>query len=73
MSLAQNEDFLKAAFRGQLRGEVKKLEALNAGYDKNGDGKVTIAEFKRVMARTSHLSDEAIEDMVKTADVDKDG
>ena len=37
MSLAQNEDFLKAAFRG---------------YDKNGDGRVTREEFKRVMLRT---------------------
>ena len=37
MSLAQNEDFLKAAFRG---------------YDKNGDGRVTAEEFKRVMMRT---------------------
>ena len=44
-----------------------------AGYDKNGDGKVTVAEFKRVMARTSHLSDKAIEDMIRKADVDKDG
>jgi hypothetical protein len=34
---------------------------------------VTLVEFKRVMARTSHLSDQAIQDMVKKADVDNDG
>ena len=43
------------------------------GYDKNGDGKVTVGEFKRVMARNSHMSDEAIENMLRKADVDKDG
>ena len=74
MSLAQNEDFLKAAFRG---------------YDKNGDGKVTREEFKRVMLRTrstrkklakiikiyflSNCSDEKIEAMLAKADVDKSG
>ena len=43
------------------------------GYDKNGDGKVTVSEFKRVMTRTSHLSDKDIEEMIRKADVDKDG
>ena len=35
--LAVNEEFLRSAFKG---------------YDINGDGKVTITEFKRIMART---------------------
>ena len=43
------------------------------GYDKNGDGKVTLSEFKRVMSRSSHMSDKDIEEMLRKADVDKDG
>merc|ERR1712018_958101 len=59
MSLVQNEEFLKAAFRG---------------YDKNGDGKVTKAEFKRVMLRTSPgMSDQKLDEMLAKADVDNNG
>ena len=36
-SLTQNEEFLKSAFKG---------------YDVNSDGRVTVKEFKRIMART---------------------
>ena len=32
-----------------------------------------MSEFKRVMTRTSHLSDKDIEEMIRKADVDKDG
>merc|ERR1712130_969054 len=59
MSLVQNEEFLKAAFRG---------------YDKNGDGRVTMAEFKRVMLRTSPgMSDQKLDEMIAKADVDNNG
>ena len=37
--LAVNEEFLRSAFKG---------------YDINGDGKVTLTEFKRIMARTGN-------------------
>ena len=42
-SLTQNEEFLKSAFKG---------------YDVNSDGRVTVKEFKRIMARTGqkHVS-----------------
>ena len=53
--------------------KIHHLLSLSIGYDKNGDGRVTFSEFKRVMARTSHMSNEAIEDLVKKADVDNDG
>ena len=39
--LAVNEEFLKSAFKG---------------YDINGDGKVTLKEFRRIMARTGNIT-----------------
>ena len=36
-SLTQNEEFLKSAFKG---------------YDVNSDGRVTVKEIRRIMART---------------------
>ena len=35
-ALAQNEEFLKAAFKG---------------YDSNSDGRVSVKEFKRIMSK----------------------
>jgi len=57
-SRALSEDFLKQAFKG---------------YDLDGDGKVTLAEFKRVMIKTGRVSPEDIEKMIGRADVDDDG
>ena len=39
----------------------------------DGDGKVTLAEFKRVMIKTGKVSPEDIEKMIGRADVDDDG
>ena len=43
------------------------------GYDLNGDGKVSIEEFKRVMIKTGRVSPEDIERMLGRADTDDDG
>jgi len=56
--LSSNEEFLKSAFKG---------------YDINGDGKVTVKEFKRIMARTGKMSEEEIVKMIEKTDVDSDG
>ena len=59
-----------------------------SGYDINGDGKVTVKEFKRIMARTGEelwcffcifgfllgkMSEEEIVKMIEKTDVDSDG
>ena len=46
---------------------------LPVGYDKNGDGTVTMAEFTVVMKRVGKMNDEQIADMLKKADKDGDG
>jgi len=56
--LSTNEDFLKSAFKG---------------YDINGDGRVTVKEFKRIMSRQGKLSHKDIENMISKADIDSDG
>jgi len=56
--LANNLEFLKAAFKG---------------YDLNSDGRVTVKEFRRIMIRTGKMSDGDIEKMIEKADVDNDG
>ena len=40
--LAQNEEFLKAAFKG---------------YDSNSDGRVSVKEFKRIMSKQGKCTD----------------
>ena len=69
-SLAGNKDFLLAAFRG---------------YDKNKDGKISLAEFKSVMKKRqadslnfhhsylSAMSEKNVEAMFKQADSDGNG
>ena len=49
------------------------LYEFDLGYDLDGDGKVTLAEFKRVMIKTGRVSPEDIEKMIGRADVDDDG
>ena len=49
------------------------LEWILAGYDKNGDGTVTMAEFTAVMKKVGRLTDNEIEEMLKKADKDGDG
>ena len=44
-----------------------------SGYDKNGDGKITKAEFSAVMKKVSRLSDAEISDMIRKADTNGDG
>merc|ERR1712179_625090 len=56
--LSKNKKFLMSAFRG---------------YDKNGDGTVSVAEFTAVMKRVGRLTDARIADMLKKADKDGDG
>ena len=58
MSLAENEDFLKSAFKG---------------YDINGDGKITVKEFERIAKRTGKWSSKDVDKMIEKADVDGDG
>ena len=41
-ALAQNEEFLKAAFKG---------------YDSNSDGRVSVKEFKRIMSKQGKCAD----------------
>jgi len=56
--LSRNDAFLRMAFKG---------------YDVNGDGKVSVAEFKRIMLRSGKSTHAEIEKMLKKADVDNDG
>ena len=43
------------------------------GYDIDGDGKVSLPEFKRILMKTGKLSPEDIEKLIERADVDNDG
>merc|ERR1712117_814517 len=56
--LSQNRRFLLSAFRG---------------FDKNGDGKVSMAEFLEVMKRTGKVSEHHIKEMLEKGDLDGDG
>ena len=73
--LAQNEEFLKAAFKG---------------YDSNSDGRVSVKEFKRIMSKQGKCADQIqfnfkqkklflgrneneIQKMIEKVDVDNDG
>ena len=74
--LAQNEEFLKAAFKG---------------YDSNSDGRVSVKEFKRIMSKQGKCANQIhfnfkqkktlslgrneneIQKMIEKVDVDNDG
>ena len=73
--LSKNKKFLMSAFRGynRLKSMDNFLEWILAGYDKNGDGTVTMAEFTAVMKKVGRLTDNEIEEMLKKADKDGDG
>ena len=73
--LSKNKKFLMSAFRGynKLKSMDDFLEWILAGYDKNGDGTVTMAEFTAVMKKVGRLTDNEIEEMLKKADKDGDG
>ena len=39
----------------------------------DGDGKVSVPEFKRILIKTGKLSPEEVEKLAEKADVDNDG
>jgi len=56
--LVFNKRFLISAFRG---------------FDKNGDGTVSLSEFREVMKRSGKITDAHINEMMKKGDLDGDG
>ena len=88
--LSRNEAFPRMAFKGEYKEMMYgPIIQISAGYDVNGDGKVSVAEFKRIMLRSGDtflLPDNSllqyhpgksthaeIEKMLQKADVDNDG
>ena len=63
---------IKALWKRQNNG-THNSPLLFAGYDKNGDGTVTIAEFTAVMKKVGRMCDDQIVNMLKKADKDGDG
>ena len=56
--------------------EIEKYLAAFRHFDKNGDGHISIEEFRTAMKETksgSKLTDEDIEEMVQEADKNNDG
>ena len=43
------------------------------GFDKNGDGKVSMSEFLDVMKRTGKIKEEHVKEMLHKGDLDGDG
>ena len=43
------------------------------GFDKNGDGKVSMTEFLEVMKRTGKVKEEHVKQMLQQGDLDGDG
>eukprot|EP01096_Ripella_sp_DP13-Kostka_P014652 TRINITY_DN6693_c0_g1_i1.p2 TRINITY_DN6693_c0_g1~~TRINITY_DN6693_c0_g1_i1.p2 ORF type:complete len:185 (+),score=81.30 TRINITY_DN6693_c0_g1_i1:78-557(+) len=54
--------------------EEQEIRAAFNVFDKNGDGMISAAELRHVLTNLGEkLSDEDVEDMIRTADANKDG
>ena len=72
--LAHNKKFLLAAFRGI---KVTRLCVWNflelLGFDKNGDGKISMPEFLETMKRSGKVNPRHVMELLEQGDVDGDG
>ena len=73
MPQAMDDSFFKRAFKGKRILKGNCLQTTVSGYDIDGDGKVSIREFKRIMMKTGKVDPDEIEKMIEKADVDSDG
>ena len=72
--LSHNQKFLLMAFKGMnWKFYSFIVNTFLEGFDKNGDGKVSMSEFLDVMKRTGKIKEEHVKEMLHKGDLDGDG